>query len=93
MNEHLAVGTYLAINEYGLRIPQDTSVTAFHNLASSNLLKPRLTTAAMPIREMGEAAADLLIRNILEGSKQVKQEIIFSTELILRESTRRLDCR
>jgi len=49
-----------------------------------------LTTIRAPQREIGQRAAELLIRNI-ESSKLLPVErVVLETELIVRESTRTL---
>jgi LacI family transcriptional regulator len=47
-------------DEYGLRVPRDMSVTGFDGLDSSNGASPRLTTAAMPLEELGAEAVRLI---------------------------------
>lgn len=86
-NEYLVMGAYLAIKEQGLKIPQDISLTGFDNLFVSRLMSPQLTTVSQPISAMGQIAGELLIKNILEGSKPVKQSIVLPTNLVIRGST------
>lgn len=86
MNEYIASGTYLAINESSLKIPDDISLTGFDNLNASRLMTPQLTTVAQPVYSMGEVAAELLIKNILEGSKSIRQSIVLPTKLLVRGS-------
>jgi len=87
LNDNLAVGAYLAITESKLRIPHDISLSGFDNIIISKLMNPQLTTVAQPIYSMGETAGELLIKNILEGSKPIKQSIVLPTRLIVRDST------
>lgn len=87
MTDYLAMGAYMAINESKLRIPADISVTGFDNIVISQLMAPTLTTVAQPIYQMGETAAELLIKNIAEGSKSVKQSIVIPTQLVVRGSS------
>ncbi len=87
INDFLAVGAYIAIAESNLKIPEDISIVGFDNISFARLISPQLTTVSQPIYSMGEIAADLLIKNIKEGSKPVKQSIVLPTSLIVRGST------
>ena len=44
MNDRAAFGTYQALNEASLRIPDDVSVLAFEGSELATWLKPKLTT-------------------------------------------------
>lgn len=59
-NDHLALGAYQALAEAGLRVPDDVSVIAFDDIPLAAWLRPGLTTVALPHRELGRAAIDLL---------------------------------
>lgn len=63
-NDRLAMGAYQALQEHGLRIPQDVSVVSFDDASIAGWLRPGLTTFALPHRSMGKRAAELLISQI-----------------------------
>lgn len=63
-NDRLAMGAYQAMQEGGLRIPDDVSVVSFDDASIAGWLRPGLTTFALPHRLMGKRAADLLIDSI-----------------------------
>lgn len=86
-NEYLVMGAYMAVLEEGLSIPYDISLTGFDNLYISKLMSPQLTTVSQPIYAMGQVAGELLVKNIQEGARAIKQSIILPTELKIREST------
>jgi len=60
-NDRLAMGAYQALQEHGLRIPQDVSVVSFDDASIASWLRPGLTTFALPHRTMGKRASELLI--------------------------------
>ena len=60
LNDHLALGAFQALAEAGLRVPDDVSVMAFDDVPLAAWLRPGLTTVALPHRELGRAAIDLL---------------------------------
>ncbi|WP_033019083.1 LacI family DNA-binding transcriptional regulator [Geobacillus sp. FSL W8-0032] len=83
--DSLAVGTYQAAKELGLRIPDDLSVVGFDNTILSAIIDPPLTTVAQPIEQMGRQAVDLLIAQI-EETNHTKQRIILPPHLVVRKS-------
>ena len=60
-NDRLAFGAYQALQEAGLRIPQDTSVISFDDAPLAGWLRPTLTTFAIPHRTMGTLAVEMLV--------------------------------
>ena len=60
-NDRLAMGVYQALQDRGLRIPEDVSVVSFDDASIAAWLRPGLTTVALPHRIMGKRAADVLI--------------------------------
>ena len=62
LNDRIALGAYQAIQEAGLRIPQDISVVAFDDSVMAGWLQPGLSSVALPHYEMGRLATDLLIK-------------------------------
>ncbi|MFN7054035.1 LacI family DNA-binding transcriptional regulator [Hyphomonas sp.] len=84
-NDEMATGAYVAVRKAGLRIPDDVSIVGFDDTPIAGRLWPALTTVRLPIREMGRAAAALL----LEQAAGVEREevISFTPEIVVREST------
>jgi LacI family transcriptional regulator len=60
-NDMMAVGTYDALKERGLAIPQDVSVVGYDDREISQFMRPALTTVVLPHFEMGTQAAETLI--------------------------------
>jgi DNA-binding LacI/PurR family transcriptional regulator len=89
-NEAIAIGIYKACFELGLNIPDNLSVIGYDNLSFTASLNPPLTTINQKKREMGEEAAKMLLSRI-NGDKREPQKIIFKTELIERNSCKKLD--
>ena len=83
----LAIGAYEAILDRGLRIPEDISVLGHDNIEISRLVRPRLTTIDTFKYRLGEASVDLLVEEMNAHAPQNK-EIVFSGELVVRDSVR-----
>jgi LacI family transcriptional regulator len=87
-NDEMATGAYVALRKAGLSLPAEMSVVGFDDTPIAARLWPALTTVRLPIREMGKAAAQLLI-DVSHG-KKVTETAIFVPELIVRDSTRKI---
>ncbi|MET9230190.1 LacI family DNA-binding transcriptional regulator [Lentzea sp. NPDC003310] len=66
LDDRLAFGAYRALAEAGLSVPGDVSVVGFGDHAVASWMLPRLTTVAVPRRELGERAVEVLV-GIVEG--------------------------
>jgi DNA-binding LacI/PurR family transcriptional regulator len=88
-NDQIAIALYRAAASVGLSIPGDLAVLGFDNLDVSPHLDPPLTTLAQPFTQIGQVAAELLLRR-LQGEQGHCQQITLPAQLIIRESCRRL---
>lgn len=86
-NDMNALGVIEAAHQLHIRIPEDLSVIGFDDIALSGLGRIDLTTIHLPKREMGKAAAELLINRIGATESVPAREIIFPTRLVIRGST------
>lgn len=59
-NALVATGVVTAAYEMGLRVPEDLSVVAIHDLWFAARLTPPLTVVRLPLMDMGERAVELL---------------------------------
>lgn len=84
-NDEMAVGAYQAIRAAGLRVPDDISVVGFDDTPMASRVWPPMTTVRLPIRDMGAAAAKLLLQ--AEGEDRPGERIAFSPEIVVRDST------
>lgn len=85
----MAVGAICALAERGLSIPGDVSLVALHDSELANFLNPPLTTVALPVREMGLAAVDLL-SELIDGGTPRSIVVAAPPQLIERRSVGRL---
>jgi LacI family transcriptional regulator len=84
-SDEIAMGAYSAAAELGLRIPIDLAVTGWDDIAVARRVTPGLTTVRQPLREMGVAAARLLLERV-EQSRIGVSTTVLPTELIIRSS-------
>ena len=85
-NDISAIGAIRALQEHGLRVPQDVSVMGFDDIPGAAFHMPSLTTVRQPLNRMGQVAAQSLLERI-EGKKEYPSEIAIEPELVVREST------
>lgn len=88
--ERYAISAYEACRQLKISIPEQLKVISFSNLQTASLLNPSLTTITQPAFEIGKQAATILFRALEEKRYQLKKEnIVFKSRLIERESTRK----
>lgn len=94
-NDHLAYGALRCLNDMGLRVPQDMSLTGMGNFpvghgygigAQSDETKLELTTVGFPLYELGRRAVELLL-----GQEELPQtRILLPVEVIERNSVAKI---
>src|SRR5271165_380595 len=85
-NDMLAVGCYGALDDLGLRCPEDVSVIGFNDMPFIDRLRPPLSTVRFPHYQLGTEAAKLLLERIESGDGPVKI-LYLAPELVARGST------
>ncbi|MDO4901198.1 LacI family DNA-binding transcriptional regulator [Actinomyces sp.] len=81
-NDQIAIGAMREVRRRGLRIPEDVAIVGYDDVSVAAELITPLTSVRQPMREMGAAAADMLLSN--DGTIR---HITFPPRLIVREST------
>src|SRR6266403_135196 len=89
-NDISALGAIRAFQEAGVRVPQDVSVVGFDDIQGAAYNTPSLTTVRQPLQRMGSIAAQTLLERI-EGRADYPLEIAIEPELVVRESTSRVN--
>ncbi len=87
-NDVMAVGAIRAIEEEGLSIPKDISLIGFDDTIA-RLTKPRLTSVALPMREIGRVAIRILLDRIERNDRGEPKTILLPEKLVVRNSTGR----
>jgi LacI family transcriptional regulator len=85
-NDLMALGVYAALEEAGLRCPDDISVAGHNDMPLAASVTPALTTVAIPQHAIGVEAARLLLAR-LDGAPPVPERRVLPTELVVRGST------
>lgn len=85
-NDLLALGVCHAVQQAGLRVPDDLSVVGYDDISSAAYLNPPLTTVRFPKAEMGRLAGDLIVRS-LRGDDLPARTVTLPVKLVVRAST------
>ncbi len=84
----LALGFLAGLHEKKIPVPQQIALIGFDNRRASALSWPRLTTVSQPNREVGEAAARILLAKINnEPPPPGGWSVQLPTSLVVRETT------
>ncbi|MGF1680258.1 substrate-binding domain-containing protein [Photobacterium minamisatsumaniensis] len=70
-NDDIAIGTILACNERGIRVPETLSVVGYNALDIGQAITPRLTSIYTPRYQIGEKSAELLL-SAIEGERKAR---------------------
>lgn len=84
-NEFCTFGASRALQERGLRVPEDVSLAGFDDSPLSQYASPGITTLRQPFLQMGQTAVDHLISKI-KDPKAASPCVYLPPQLILRES-------
>lgn len=87
-NDTTALSSMIYLRDQGIRIPEDIGIVGFSNEPFSKVVSPSISTIAQPGFQMGQKAAEMLIRQI-ENKERTYKTIVLPTELIIRESSSR----
>lgn len=83
-----AVGALHAAAELGRSVPDDVSLVSFDDMPLAGFLRPPVTTIGMPLAELGAAAVDALVDQLL-GAPPRDVVVPSEPEVIVRMSTAR----
>ena len=83
-DDDTAIGCLSALNQAGLRVPQDVALVGFDDLTPARYLNPPLTTVRAPTEQVGHEAVLQLVQRIRCG--QAEPMVLLPTELVIRQS-------
>ena len=83
-NDMLAIGLLQGLLSRGLRVPEDIAIVGYDDIDFAAAAAVPLSSVAQPRRELGRAAAQLLLAEIAGGEHQ---HVIHQPSLVVRESS------
>ncbi|GAA4831917.1 LacI family DNA-binding transcriptional regulator [Saccharopolyspora rosea] len=88
-NDLLALGVLQALAAGGVRVPDDVAIVGYDDIEFARAAVVPLTSVRQPARDIGRAAAELLIAETAETAEPPgHRAVVFSPELVVRDSTR-----
>lgn len=85
-NDEMAMGLIRGLAAAGVAVPGDISVAGFDDIEFAAAYNPAITTVRQARREIGERAADLLLK-LIDGERPARRDIRLAAELVIRNST------
>lgn len=82
-SDEMARGAIDALQDLGLRVPQDVSVMGFDDLPLAAQTRPRLTTIHQPIDEFVQCTVDMFFN---EDFSMRSREIVMPHRIVERDS-------
>lgn len=87
-NDPAAIGAMAAMNDAGLKVPDDVAFVGAGSIHYGDMLRVPLTTVAWSTAAMGQAAAELLLELVKDKAKARKpRRIVIPPELVVRQSS------
>lgn len=88
-DDMIALGAMKALQECGIKVPEDVSLIGFDDLSFCEIVTPRLTSLRVPKQELGQMAVRRLL-DIAEEGIDAKTQLQVATRFIERDSVRDL---
>lgn len=92
MNDLMAGGVYDRLDELGMKIPDDLSVSGYDNRELSGYYRPPLTTVNLPLHDIGYRAAEIMIDMLEKKILPQEEELVYQMpcQRLIRNSVRNI---
>lgn len=89
-NDQVAFGVMLALDECGIRVPEDISVTGMDDVPFARMITPKLTTIRNDYSSLALKISASLLKQLGETVEDQTEYAEYKPEVIVRDSTRKL---
>jgi LacI family transcriptional regulator len=86
-NNFIAIGAFRAVQEAGLRVPDDVALVCFDDVPHWLLIDPFLTIASQRAYEMGQCATELLLERLSSHAPAQCREVVLPVDIAIRRSS------
>ncbi|MBN1219151.1 MAG: substrate-binding domain-containing protein [Anaerolineae bacterium] len=83
-NDWMAFGVLQALEDRGIRVPNDVALGGFDDTREAAASRPSLTTVRQPIHKLGQASLEVLLK--LLAGEQVPDQTVLPAKLMVRRS-------
>ncbi|GAB7053863.1 catabolite control protein A [Paenibacillus sp. YK5] len=86
--DEMAIGAIHALQDSGLKVPDDVSVISVDNIRMASMVRPQLTTVAQPMYDIGAVAMRLLTKLMNKETKDASEltQVTLPHDIIQRNS-------
>jgi len=88
-NDLLALGVLQVMVRAGVRVPGELAIVGYDDIDFAAAAAVPLTSVRQPSRLLGRRAAELVLGETQSPQEHVHHHVVFSPELVVRESSRR----
>lgn len=90
MNASSTTALMRFLKKKNLKVPEDLSIVGFDQLPEVDLMETPVTIVEQSTYQIGEKAAEMLLRKIRNKGNSTNEKIILPCQLVVRESCRKL---
>lgn len=84
MSDTVAMGAIRALEDMGLRVPEDVSVMGFDGIEMGKYYSPRITTIEQPVQEIARSTVEVLLDMLDNGASP--RHVLVDATLHIRDS-------
>lgn len=88
-NDLLAFGVLQVMTRQSLTVPGDIAIVGYDDIDFAAAAAVPLTSVRQPRTQLGQTATELLIEEATESATHEHRQVVFSPELVVRESSAR----
>jgi LacI family transcriptional regulator len=87
MTDRMAMGLVHRLLARGIRVPEDIAVVGYDDIPFAECNLVPLTTIRIPVRQVGELAAEVLFDRMEGRSPKKRRRVLLTPELVIRASS------
>lgn len=87
MNDVMAIGAMLALEDEHIRVPEEMAVIGYDDIIWCSFMRPRLSSVVQPKYEIGMKLAEMLYSRIDGSYAGASRHHVFTQRLAVRQST------
>jgi len=87
-NYEMTIGAVMALNESSVSVPEELSLIGFDNEQLAKIVKPNLAIVVQPIQQIGESAANIILKRLRGDRTKYPSLLRLKTDLLIGQSIR-----